>query len=256
MYEACAVTAAPQSIGHGWGAPSPVDGDGARGFRWLRSARGVHKAARMMRAALFAAAIVTSGCLTPFPNDPTGGSAAGTTTGGGDGTGGAAGGGAIGGGGSGGGDGTGASAGDLGAPADGAVAGGGDLAGAPAADMATSCIKLTSPPDSGHHNAGDACLSCHNGGKATLFTFAGMLYNAAVNGSAIAGATIEVIDAKGTTARIVTSSNGNFYTSTALTPPFTTRASGCPNNAAMVGKATGDCNSSGCHTSAMRIHLP
>ncbi|HEX9104675.1 MAG TPA: hypothetical protein VF997_20835, partial [Polyangia bacterium] len=97
---------------------------------------------------------------------------------------------------------------------------------------------------------------CHNGSGATLFSFAGTLYNAATNGATIAGATVEVIDAKGTTARIVTSSNGNFYTTQALSPPFTTRASGCPNDIAMSAKASGDCNSSGCHTSAMRVHLP
>ena len=122
--------------------------------------------------------------------------------------------------------------------------------------MTNNCIKLSSPPTSGHHNAGQACLGCHNGNGATLFTFAGTLYNAATGGSTIAGATIEVIDSAGTTARIVTSSNGNFYTSQSLTPPFTTRASGCPNDIAMQSKATGDCNSSGCHSSAMRVHLP
>lgn len=194
-------------------------------------------------------AIVTVGCLGSFPADPTGGTSAGTS-------GGAAGSSNGGAGGSSNGAGGGTSpASDLGAPVDAATASG-DLAGAPAADMASACIKLTSPLTDGHHNAGQACLGCHDGNGATLFTAAGTLYDAATNGSTIAGATIELVDAKGTTVRIVTSSNGNFYTSATLTPPFTTRASGCPNDVPMTAKASGDCNSSGCHTSAMRVHLP
>ncbi len=133
---------------------------------------------------------------------------------------------------------------------------GGDLAGAAPADMATSCIKLTTPLTDGHHNAGQACLGCHDGGRATRFSIGGTLYSAASGGATISGATIEIIDANGAQARIVTSSNGNFYTSQALTAPYTVRASGCPNDVPMISKATGDCSSSGCHTSAMRVHLP
>ena len=140
-----------------------------------------------------------------------------------------------------------------------AVADGGsarDLANTPAADLAAACIQTATPPDDGHHNAGQACLGCHDGNGGPRFTVAGTLYGAASGGGALAGATIEIIDAKGTTARIVTSSNGNFYTAQALTAPLTTRASGCPNDTPMQSKATGDCNASGCHTSAMRIRLP
>ncbi|MCU1278942.1 MAG: hypothetical protein JWM53_2488 [bacterium] len=194
---------------------------------------------------------MVAGCLAAFEPDPTGSSAPASN-----GTG-------AGGGGGGSGDTPGTTGmppagADLGAAADAAtpvaIA---DMAGSSAAaDLATSCIKLVTPSTSGHHNAGAACLTCHDGARATLFTFAGTLYNAASNGATIAGATVEVIDAKGVTAKTVTSSNGNFYSSQPVTPPLTARATGCPNDVAMVAKATGDCNSSGCHTSAMRVHLP
>lgn len=211
----------------------------------------------MSRALVLVAAftLVASGCLAAFPTDP-GGSASPASGSGG-----------SGGGTSSSGDGSGGSAGSGGGggavAADMAVAGG-DLAGGPAADMANAasadmannCIKLATPVQDGHHNAGQACLSCHNGGGPTKFTWAGTLYNAASGGAVLSGATIEVIDANGKVNRIITSSDGNFYSTTTLTPPFTVRASGCPNNTAMVSKATGDCNSSGCHTSAMRVHLP
>lgn len=206
----------------------------------------------MSRSLLIVAAfaLVATGCLAPFPNDPSGSASPASGNGGG------------GGGpstGTGGGDvtadmATGNAAGDL--ATSGGGGGGGDLANVAPADMANNCIKLATPVQDGHHNAGQACLSCHNGGGPTKFTWAGTLYNAAANGAIISGATIEVVDAAGKIDRIITSSDGNFYSTTLLTPPFTVRASGCPNNTAMVSKATGDCNSSGCHTSAMRVHLP
>jgi hypothetical protein len=197
-----------------------------------------------------ALALAVSGCLPAFPTDPTGSDSPASGASGGSG-------------GTGGGGGTvtppptGQDAGVAGSGADMALPATADMALPAAADMANNCIKLTTPLTDGHHNAGDACLSCHDGGGgATLFTWAGTLYNAASGGATIAGATIEIIDAKGIVDRVVTSSNGNFYSSTVLTPPFSARASGCPNDTAMVSKATGNCNSSGCHTSAMRVHLP
>ena len=203
----------------------------------------MHYGRAMSRSLVLCAglALVASGCLGSFPEDPQGSTppASGGSGGGG-----------------GGGD---VAAADLAVAAGdlGTNSGGTDMANAPAADMANNCIKLATPVQSGHHNAGQACLSCHNGGGGpTKFTWAGTLYNAAANGAVISGATIEIVDAAGKIDRIVSSSDGNFYSTTALTPPFTVRASGCPNNTAMVSKATGDCNSSGCHTSAMRVHLP
>jgi len=133
--------------------------------------------------------------------------------------------------------------------------GGGPTDAGSAADLASSCIALTAAPSSGHHNAGQACAGCHDGANATLWTASGTLYNAVSGGSAIAGATIVLTDANNQEVRIVTSSNGNFYTQTALAYPVTARASGCPNDVAMVSKAaSGDCNS--CHNSTLRVHLP
>ena len=86
---------------------------------------------------------------------------------------------------------------------------------------------------------------------------AGTLYSAATGGTAVSGATIEVVDSKGKTLKLATANNGNFYTTTAVSFPIKVRASKCPANMAMTGAVSqGSCNAGGCHTSAMRIHLP
>jgi hypothetical protein len=120
----------------------------------------------------------------------------------------------------------------------------------------SNCIAMTTAKTSGNHNPGRACMQCHGpGGGAPTFTAAGTLYDALTGSTAVAGATVEIIDASGTKVSIVTSQNGNFYTSTALTFPLTVRASGCPNDQPMVSKVTnGDCNS--CHNSTFHVHLP
>jgi hypothetical protein len=122
----------------------------------------------------------------------------------------------------------------------------------------SNCIAMTTATTDGHHNPGMACLDCHvSGGAASSFpwTAAGTLYNNATGGAAIAGATIELVDANNQTVRIVTSTNGNFYTLTPLTYPVKARASGCPNDVTMSSPASsGNCNS--CHGSTMRVHLP
>jgi hypothetical protein len=207
-------------------------------------------------ASLLFAAFVVSGCLGTFVPSPTGDSPAGSN-----GT-------AVGGVSTGGGPTTGATA-DAGAEVanggarDAAASSPGDLAlhastdlASSSVDMRSACIPKTSPLTSGHHNAGQACLGCHNGNRAINFSLGGTLYTSATGGSAIAGATIEVIDAKGTKVDIVTSQNGNFYSEQNLIAPFTVRASGCPNDVRMNATAAGDCSSSGCHSSTMQVHLP
>jgi hypothetical protein len=118
------------------------------------------------------------------------------------------------------------------------------------------CIALTTTTTSGHHNPGRACMQCHSaGGGAPTFTAAGTLYDALTGGKAVAGATVEIIDASGTKVSIVTSQNGNYYTSTPLTFPLTVRASGCPHDQPMISKVMdGNCNS--CHNSTFQVHLP
>ena len=110
----------------------------------------------------------------------------------------------------------------------------------------------------GNHNAGLACLSCHNGtGVAPRWYAAGTLFSTTQGGGAISGATITITDANNTTVKLVTASNGNFYTRQQLVMPLRVSASKCPDTKSMPPMATsGDCNS--CHQAATtgRIHLP
>ena len=112
-------------------------------------------------------------------------------------------------------------------------------------------------PD-GHHNAGQACLTCHNGNGAPAFTVAGTLYSSGAGILGVSGATIRVTDAAGTEIKIVTANDGNFYTSQAVQLPLTVAATKCPDLHAMPGTAnSGDCN--GCHSAGAaqgRVHLP
>ena len=121
-----------------------------------------------------------------------------------------------------------------------------------------ACDQPSTTLPFGNHNAGLACLGCHTGtGAAPRWTVAGTLYSAAQNGTPIAGATITVTDANGIQLRLVTASNGNFYTGQSLQMPLRVQASKCPDTRRMSGTPmTGDCNS--CHQAATtgRIHLP
>ncbi len=115
-----------------------------------------------------------------------------------------------------------------------------------------SCRPVVLGVGNGHHNAGRACLSCHNGSvsRARIWTAAGTLYNK--SGAALAGATITLIDATGKTFDLVSQSNGNFYTNLALTFPVRVAASSCPLVAEMPKTALkGDCNAGDCHGAAM-----
>ena len=141
-----------------------------------------------------------------------------------------------------------------------------DMASVGAGDMAVVCDpkKSTSglSDPSGRHNAGMDCLGsrCHaSTGQATLFTFAGTLYSTVSGGSAVSGATINVTDAAGKTSKIVTATNGNFWTTGSLTFPIKVNSSLCPNTVPMNGAVDsngGGCNQSGCHVSTFRVHLP
>jgi hypothetical protein len=115
----------------------------------------------------------------------------------------------------------------------------------PDAPGAAACIQAAPPPD-GHHNAGQNCLTCHTGSGAPKWTAAGTLYADAAGTTAVAGATITLVDSTGKEVKIVTATNGNFWTSQALTPPLHPKASKCPSSAAMSGNAQGACNS--CHS--------
>ena len=148
---------------------------------------------------------------------------------------------------------------------------------AAAGDMALpndpNCIAKAAPTIDGHHNAGMACLQCHDGNTAgaNKFTAAGTVYDKlalASGAQGLSGVTIEITDANGTKVSVVTASQGapgNFWTDQPLVFPLTVRASSCPADrpmadplaaAANVAAGGGNCSRSGCHDSAMIIHVP
>lgn len=135
-----------------------------------------------------------------------------------------------------------------------------DAGGDPTPDAGElACVEEAPVLPDGNHNAGMACLSCHTGqAVAPRWTLAGTLYDSRQGTAPIAGATVTVIDATGAEHALVTASNGNFYTSAAITFPVTVSASKCPDTREMTSLVgSGDCN--GCHTanaSQGRIHLP
>ena len=128
----------------------------------------------------------------------------------------------------------------------------------PDAGPAPVCEETATQLPNPKHNAGLACLSCHSGtGVAPKWTVAGTLFTNAQGSAPIAGATVLITDANGVTTKLVTASNGNFYTSKAMAFPVRVGASKCPDTKMMPGMImTGDCNS--CHQAATtgRIHLP
>jgi hypothetical protein len=171
----------------------------------------------------------------------------------------------------------------TGGPADSPQGGGGNPPAAtdggvsPAGDMAAAndpnCIAKAAPVIDGHHNAGQACLQCHDGNTAgaNKFTAAGTVYDKlalASGAQGLSGVTIEITDANGTKVSVVTASQGapgNFWTDQPLVFPLTVRASMCPADrpmadplaaAANVAAGGGNCSRSGCHDSAMIIHVP
>jgi hypothetical protein len=195
-----------------------------------------------------------SGCLATFvpdsaPADPAPaggtGSNGGTMSGGGVGSGGGTS--------SNGADGGTMPAGDGGGAATDAAPPAGDLG--VACDTVQSTAGLVSP--SGHHNAGQECQGCHAPGNgAPTFYVGGTLYNAATGGAAVGGATINVTDANGKKVKIISATNGNFWTSTALVYPITVNASLCPSTLPMSATVSGNGACNNCHNSTFRVHLP
>jgi hypothetical protein len=99
---------------------------------------------------------------------------------------------------------------------------------------------------SGHHNAGQDCMSsCHNHG----FTFAGTLYNG--SGSAVSNAEVRLVDSTGKGISAYSGTNGNFYSSSSWTGPGTVGVRDATNPGidmvATVSTGVG-CNS--CHSSS------
>ncbi|MCB9562328.1 MAG: hypothetical protein H6708_18135 [Kofleriaceae bacterium] len=135
-----------------------------------------------------------------------------------------------------------------------------DPAAPDAGSSQLDCRDAVANPGGGHHNAGQACIACHAGNAGPDYTIAGTLYATAAGGATVAGATITVVDANGTTVDLVTKTNGNFFTTQNLALPVRVMASQCPAAAEMSASVSnGDCNSSGCHSAsggAGRVYLP
>jgi hypothetical protein len=133
--------------------------------------------------------------------------------------------------------------------------GGGPDGGASAAE----CDPVESAVASGEHNPGLPCMACHApGGEGPTFSLGGTLYDG-IAGTAVAGATIHVLDADGNDITMLSAANGNFWTTQAVAFPVTTHASACPTTIPMVSAVTetgADCNSAGCHADGFRIHVP
>src|SRR3954468_4908438 len=149
---------------------------------------------------------------------------------------------------------------------------GGGAAPATDVDMGTpndpNCIAAATPTIDGHHNAGQACLSCHDGNTAgaNKFTAAGTLYDKlslAAGAAGKSGVTIEITDANGTKVSVVSANlgaAGNFWTDQPLVFPLKVRASQCPAdrpmsaslaaNANNAAAGDGNCSRTGCHDSA------
>jgi hypothetical protein len=122
------------------------------------------------------------------------------------------------------------------------------------------CIPKSAQVLDGHHNAGQDCLTCHNGTAAPKFYVAGTLFSAATGGAGVGQATIELTDANNKVIPIVTAAQtalGNFWYDQPVAFPVKVRASSCPDTQAMsaqVDQTGGSCNS--CHNAQMQIHLP
>jgi hypothetical protein len=136
-------------------------------------------------------------------------------------------------------------------------AGGDPGPGADAAPQQADCEPVATVIPAGHHNAGQACLTCHDGNTADapLWTVAGTLYDSATGTAPLPGGTIILTDSVGTTIKLTSGDNGNFFTSQTVVFPVRATASRCPDTQAMAQpQQVGDCNS--CHGPASRIHLP
>ena len=124
--------------------------------------------------------------------------------------------------------------------------------------VATACDQPVATSASGEHNAGEACLNCHNGGgDAPRFQVGGTIYSALGGGSPVVGATVRMVDGNGAEHIAISARNGNFWLTEAVALPLTVQASSCPSTLNMVSQSTvGNCNSGGCHDADFRIHIP
>jgi hypothetical protein len=149
------------------------------------------------------------------------------------------------------GDGAGGSAPD---PAGGGGAGSPDGGG----PVAVACDDPVVTNEDGNHNAGQACLDCHDGGgDAPTFRVGGTVFSGLGGGAPVVGATVRMIDANGAEHVAISARNGNFWLTEAVALPLQVQASSCPSTLEMVAPTgIGNCNAGGCHDGDFRIHLP
>jgi len=116
--------------------------------------------------------------------------------------------------------------------------------------------QVVPTPTDGHHFPGQSCFqACHNHG----WTVAGTLYTNNTGNTAFAGAHITITDSNNQVVDLITSANGNFYTTQPVAFPILTLASSCPSAVKMnvaVAASGRACNS--CHVggTSMQMHLP
>lgn len=120
---------------------------------------------------------------------------------------------------------------------------------APDAMVDLDCEQRVTSTADGHHNPGQECLTCHNGQQpgAPIYKIAGTAFQR--DGvTPQKGGTIIIIDANNQVVKLTTMTNGNFYSSANLTPPYIALTSMCPGeNTPMIENfVDGDCNS--CHS--------
>jgi hypothetical protein len=97
---------------------------------------------------------------------------------------------------------------------------------------------------------GRDCTSCHH-----KFTAAGTVYGSGAGGTGVDGAIVTITGSgEGQSVTLTTNSAGNFYTSSALTPPLTVELEYATTTATMSDAPDGGCN--GCHGDGSRVHAP
>jgi hypothetical protein len=111
------------------------------------------------------------------------------------------------------------------------------------------CAAACGIPDGNPQmQAGNDCISCHNGTAATAWTAAGTLYGDPASGqdAGVSGAHVYIQDAAGRSFALTTNGAGNFYTAEALKFPIKVQAEMGGKRMAMVSSPpSGSCNT--CH---------
>ena len=159
----------------------------------------------------------------------------------------------------------------------GSGSGTGDGGGAADVDMAPandpSCIAAAAPTIDGHHNPGQACLQCHDGNTAgaNKFTAAGTIYDklslaAGAQGFRSHHRNHRRQRRQGFGGVCKHRRGGKLLDRPAAGLPLHVRASHCPAdrpmsaalaaNANNVAAGDGNCSRTGCHDSAMIMHMP